>query len=207
MTQHKVAAWSHAEEFVTPSDHIEAAHRRAEGLGVEAVGNGIGAFLRALAAATGAKAVMEVGTGAGVSGLWILGGMPPDGILTTIDLEAEHQHAAREAFAAAGIAHQRTRVIAGRALDVLPRMTDGAYDLMVVDADRGEYPQYVQQASRLLRPGGTMVLTWTDKVSDPAVRDPETRTLREVGKMIRDHDEFTASLLPVGDGLLVAVKR
>ena len=52
-----------------------------------------------------------------------------------------------------------------------------------------------------------MVLTWTDKESDPAARDPETRTLREVGRLIRDHDEFTASLLPVGDGLLVAVKR
>ena len=207
MSQHKVAAWSHAEEFVTPSDHIEAAHRRAEELGVEAVGNGTGAFLRALAAATGARAVMEVGTGAGVSGLWVLGGMPPDGILTTIDLEAEHQHAAREAFAAAGIAHQRTRVIAGRALDVLPRMTDGAYDLVLVDADKGEYPQYVEQASRLLREGGTLVLTWTDKESDPTARDPETRTLREVGKMIRDHDGFTVSLLPVGDGLLVAVKR
>jgi len=207
MSQHKVAAWSHAEEFVTPSDHIEAAHRRAEELGVEAVGNGTGAFLRALAAATGARAVMEVGTGAGVSGLWVLGGMPPDGILTTIDLEAEHQHAAREAFAAAGIAHQRTRVIAGRALDVLPRMTDGAYDLLLVDADKGEYPQYVEQASRLLREGGTLVLTWTDKESDPTARDPETRTLREVGKMIRDHDGFTVSLLPVGDGLLVAVKR
>ena len=118
----------------------------------------------------------------------------------------EHQQAAREAFAAAGIAHQRTRVIAGRALEVLPRMTDGAYDLMVVDADKAEYPQYVQQASRLLRPGGTLVLTWSDKESDPTARDPETRTLREVGRLIRDHDGFTASLLPVGDGLLVAVK-
>ena len=197
MSQHKVAAWSHAEEFVTPSDHIEAAHRRAEELGVDAIGNGAGGFLRAIAAATGAKAVMEVGTGTGVSGLWILGGMPPDGILTTIDIEAEHQQAAREAFAAAGIAHQRTRVIAGRALEVLVLLVD---DLV----DSG---WTLTVASRLLRHGGTLVLTWTDKESDPAARDPETRTLREVGKLLRDHDEFTASLLPVGDGLLIAVKR
>lgn len=207
MSTHKVAAWSHAEEFVSPSDHVDEAHRRAEELGIEAVGNGAGAFLRTLAAATGAKAVMEVGTGAGVSGLWLLGGMPPEGVLTTIDLEVEHQHAARDAFAAAGIAHQRTRVIAGRALDVLPRMTDGAYDLVVVDADKEEYPRYVEQAYRLLRPGGTMVLTWTDKESDPAARDPETRTLREVGRAIRDDEQFIVSLLPVGDGLLLAVKR
>lgn len=207
MSTHKVAAWSHAEEFITPSDHVEDAQRRAEELGVGAVGNGVGSFLSTLAAAIGAKAVMEVGTGAGVSGLWLLGGMPSDGILTTIDLEVEHQHAAREAFAAAGVAHQRTRVIAGRALEVLPRMTDGAYDLVVVDADKEEYPLYVDQATRLLRAGGTLALSWTDKESDPAIRDPETRTLRDVGRALRDDARFIVSLLPIGDGLLLAVKR
>ncbi len=206
MSTQKVAAWSHAEEFVTPSEHIEQARLRGQELGAEPVGNGVGAVLQVLAAAIGAKAVMEVGTGAGASGLWLLGGMPPDGILTTIDLETEHQHAARDAFAAAGIAHQRTRVIAGRALEVLPRMTDGAYDLFVVDADRQEYPEYLTQAARLLRTGGTLAMTWTDRESDPANRDAETRTLREVGKAIRDHAGFTVALLPVSDGLLLAVK-
>jgi predicted O-methyltransferase YrrM len=86
-------------------------------------------------------------------------------------------------------------------------MTDGAYDLVVVDADKEEYPEYLTQATRLLRSGGTLVLTWTDKESDPANRDAETRTLREVGRTIRDHDQFTVALLPVGEGLLVAVKR
>lgn len=207
MTQHKVAAWSHAEEFVTPSEHVDAARRLGEALGATPVSNGVGATLQVLAAATGAKAVMEVGTGAGASGLWLLAGMPADGVLTTIDLETEHQRAARDAFAAAGYAHQRTRVIAGRALDVLPRMTDGAYDLVVIDADREQYPEYVEQASRLLRSGGTLAMTWTDKESDPAARDTETRTLREVGREIRDHDHFAVSLLPIGEGLLVAVKR
>ena len=137
---------------------------------------------------------MEIGTGAGVSGLWLLGGMPPDGILTTIDVEAEHQRAAREAYAAAGIAHQRTRVIAGRALDVLPRMTDGAYDLVFVDADKEEYPAYLEQAPRLLRPGGMLALDntlWHDKVADPAARDETTTALRELGKLLRDHDELS----------------
>ncbi|MEW1953847.1 O-methyltransferase [Terrabacter sp. NPDC080008] len=207
MSTQKVAAWSHAEEFVTPGEHVEEAGRRGVELGAPPVGNGIGAVLQTLAAATGAKAVMEIGTGAGASGLWLLGGMPADGILTTIDLETEHQRAAREAFAAAGVAHQRTRVIAGRALEVLPRMTDGAYDLVVVDADKQEYPDYLAQATRLLRRGGTLVMTWSDKESDPASRDPETRTLREVGRTIRDQGRFIVSLLPVGEGLLVAVKR
>ncbi len=207
MSNQKVSAWSHAEQFVTPSEHVEAARRRGAELGAPAVGNGVGSTLQALAAAIGARAVMEIGTGAGASGLWLLGGMPADGILTTIDLETEHQRAAREAFAAAGVAHQRTRVIAGRALEVLPRMTDGAYDLLVVDADKQEYPAYLEQASRLLRSGGTLVLAWSDAEADPANRDAETRTLREVGRAIRDHEHFVVTLLPVGEGLLVAVKR
>ncbi|RKT78629.1 putative O-methyltransferase YrrM [Terracoccus luteus] len=207
MSTQKVAAWSHAETFVAPSEHVEAAARRGEQLGAAPVPDGTGAVLQVLAAAIGARAVMEVGTGAGASGLWLLGGMPADGILTTIDLETENQRAAREAFAAAGVAHQRTRVIAGRALDVLPRMTDGAYDLVVVDADRAEYPEYVEQAARLLRTGGTLALTWSDRESDPANRDDETRTLREVGRSLRERSDFLVSLLPVGDGLLVAVKR
>jgi len=186
---------------------VERARARGSELGCTPVLPGVGAALRMLAAALPARAVVEIGTGAGVSGLWLLGGMPADGILTTIDLETEHQRAARDAFSAAGFAHQRTRVIAGRALEVLPRMTDGAYDLVVVDADREAYPDYVEQAARLLRHGGTLVLTWSDREADPANRDAETRTLREVGRSIRDGDDFVSALLPVGEGLLVAVKR
>ena len=175
MSTQKVAAWSHAEEFVTPGAHVEEAVRHGEELGARPVGNGVGAALQLLAAATGAKAVMEIGTGAGASGLWLLGGMPADGILTTIDLETEHQRAARDAFAAAGFAHQRTRVIAGRALEVLPRMTDGAYDLVVVDADREEYPDYVEQAARLLRQRGhprAHVVGQGGRPGQPRRRDP-----------------------------------
>ncbi len=207
MSSQKMAAWAYAEDFVAPSEPIEQARRRGVELGATSVGNGAGAVLQLLASATAAKAVMEVGTGTGVSGLWLLGGMPADGVLTTIDPETEHQRAAREAFAAAGVAHQRTRVIAGRALDVLPRMADGAYDLVVIDGDHRDYPEYLEQATRLLRDGGTLVMTWSEKESDPAARDPETRTLREVGRAVRDHDRFTVTLLPVSEGLLVAVKH
>lgn len=207
MSSQKATAWAYAEEFVVASEHIEAAAARGEQLGATPVGNGNGALLRVLAAAIGAKAVMEIGTGVGVSGLWLLGGMPADGILTTIDVDPEHQRAAREIFAAAGIPHQRTRVIAGRPLEVLPRMTDGAYDLVVVLADVADYPEYVEQANRLLRSGGTLAMTWRDDVSDPAARDSETTTLREVAKAVRDHEQFTATLLPVSTGALVAVKR
>jgi predicted O-methyltransferase YrrM len=210
MSAQKAASWAYAEGFVVESDLIESARRRGEELGCTPIGPGGGAALRMLAASVAARAVVEIGTGAGVSGLWLLSGMPSDGILTTIDVEVEHQRAAKDAYAAAGVAHQRTRVITGRALDVLGRMTDGAYDIVLIDADKDSYPGYVREADRLLRSGGVMLLDnmlWHDTVADPAARDDTTRMLRDLGKTIRDDERYLTTLLPVGDGLLVAVKR
>ena len=210
MSTLKPASWSYAEEFVPEAEATEEARRRAVEIGgAKPVGTGAGAALRMLAAAVAARHVMEIGSGAGTSGLWLLAGMPEDGVLTTIDVDAEHSRAAKEAYAAAGIAHQRTRVITGRAADVLPRMSDGAYDLVLVDADKVGYPAYVEHAIRLLRPGGVLVLDnmlWHDKVADPAARDEETSTLRDLGKALRDDERLTCALLPVSDGLLVAVR-
>jgi predicted O-methyltransferase YrrM len=210
MSAQKPASWAYSEEFIPETEVIQKARVRSEELGCVPMMPGAGSALRLLAAAVNAKAVVEVGTGAGVSGLWLISGMPPDGILTTIDHQPEHQRAAKEAYAAAGIAPQRTRVISGRALDVLPRLTDAAYDMVVIDADEAEYPQYVEQALRLLRSGGVLVLDnmlWHDKVADPATRDEITTTLRDLGKELRDNESLLPTLLPVGDGVLAAVKR
>ena len=210
MTSIKPASWTYAEEFVPESEIHERARLRGAEMGASAVAPGTGPALRMLAAASRAMSVCEIGTGAGSSGLWLLEGMPEGGVLTTIDLEAEHQLAAKEAFAAAGVPHQRTRVITGRALEVLPRMTDGAYDLVLIDADKAEYPAYTEHAIRLLRSGGVLVLDnmlWGDRVADPASRDEKTVTLRDLGKHLRDRDDLVCALLPVGDGLLVAVKK
>lgn len=210
MSTQKVASWSYAEEFVETSELIERAAREGERLGCTPVAPGVGAALRLLAASVGARHVVEVGTGAGVSGLWLLAGMAPDGVLTSIDIEPEHQRAARAAYAEAGIAPQRTRVIAGQAGEVLPRLTDGAYDMVLVDADKESYPVYAEQAVRLLRRGGVLALDnmlWHDRVADPATRDETTTILRDLGKALRDDERLVSALLPVGDGLLAAVKR
>jgi len=174
------------------------------------VSPGAGNALRVLAAAVAARSVVEIGTGAGVSGLYLLRGMPADGVLTTIDVEVENQRAAREAYVEAGIRPNRTRVIPGRALDVLPRLTDGAYDLVLLDADKEEYGAYLEQALRLLRPGGALAVDnalWHDRVADPAQRDAATTAVREMGKAVRDDERLVPAMLPCGDGLLVAVKR
>jgi predicted O-methyltransferase YrrM len=179
-------------------------------VGVVPVGTGAGAALRVLAAAVDARSVVEVGTGTGVSGLWLLGGMRSDGVLTSVDIEAEHQRLAREAFTEAGVAHNRTRLITGAALDVLPRLADGGYDLVFCDGDKKEYTAYLEQALRLLRPGGLVAFDnalWHDRVPDPAQRDPETVAIRELGRAVREDETLVPALLPVGDGLLVAVRR
>ena len=204
------ASLSYAESFVTEDEVIVTARARAAELGCVPIGVGGGAALRTFAAATGARAVVEVGTGAGVSGLWLLGGMRPDGVLTTVDVESEHQRAAREAFTEAGVTPNRYRLINGSAAEVLPRLTDAAYDLVFVDADKTAYGVYYEQGVRLLRPGGVLVfdnMLWHDRVADASVRDAETVALRELGKSVRDDDRLVPALLPVGDGLLVAVRR
>ena len=140
-------------------------------------GSGAGAALRFLASVLDARAVVEVGTGTGVSGLWLLRGMRADGVLTTVDVEAEHQRLAKQTFTEAGIPAQRARTISGAALDVLPRLTDGHYDLVFCDGDKREYADYLTEALRLLRPGGVVVFDnalWHDRVADPAQRDEET---------------------------------
>jgi predicted O-methyltransferase YrrM len=210
MAAAKVSSLAYAEDFITPHPVIEQAQRRGEQLDATPVSNAAGATLRLLAAAVSARHVVEVGTGAGSSGLWLLQGMPRDGILTSIDIDPEHQRAAREAYAAAGIPSQRTRVISGDAEQVLGRLTDGAYDLVLVDADKESYPAYAEQAVRLLRTGGLLVLDnmlWHDRVADPASRDGVTTLLRDLGKKLREDDRLLPALLPVGDGLFVAVRR
>ena len=167
-------------------------------------------MLRLLAAASGARAVVEIGTGAGVAALYLLRGMPDDGVLTTIDVEVEHQRAAKEAFAEEGVRTTRTRTISGRALDVLPRLTDGGYDLVFVDADKENYAGYVEESLRLLRPGGVLVVDnalWHDRVADPARRDEITTIIREVGRTVREDPRVLPAMIPSGDGLLAAVRR
>ena len=205
-----LASREYAEAYLAEDATLQAARQRGHELGCVPIGVGGGAALRFLAAATKARAVVEVGTGAGVSGLWLLRGMRPDGVLTTVDKDPEHQRAAKQAFAEAGVPSGRARLIVGNALEVLPRLADGGYDLVFVDAAKTEYADYLTEALRLLRPGGVVAfdnVLWHDRVADPAQRDPDTVAMRELGRTVRDDDDLVPVLLHAGDGLLAAVKR
>ena len=210
MSADKTLSWSYTEEFPIEPEVAAQARLRGIELGTAPVTPATGAALRMLAASVAARSVAEIGPGTGVSGLWILDGMGPDGVLTTIDVEPEIQREARRAFESVGRTRSRTRVIRGRASDVLPRMAARSYDMVVLDVEPEESAALIDQALRMLRVGGVLAVTralWNDHVADPARRDPATVAARELGKALREREDLLTSLLPVGDGLLVAVRR
>jgi predicted O-methyltransferase YrrM len=202
---------AYVEGYLTEDEPLLAARREAAEIGgAPPIGPGGGAALRFIAAAISARSVVEIGTGCGTSGIWLLRGMRPDAVLTSVDAEPEHQRLARKAFTEAGFPSNRYRLISGKALDVLPRLTDGAYDLVFCDADKQEYPDYLIAALRLLRPGGVVAFDNAlagGRVADPSRDDPSTIAIRDLEEQVRQDDRLVPVLFPVGDGLLAAVKR
>src|SRR5215212_11229529 len=209
-TAPKPGSWAFAENFAGESEQAAQARERAAQLGVSPISRGSASALTLLATVVQARAVVEVGTGSGVSGLALFAGMQPDGVLTSVDIEPEHQQAARAAFLAVGIPTQRFRLIAGPALSVLPRLSDRGYDMVFIDADKLEYAEYVDQGLRLLRHGGVLAVDnalWHDRVADETNTDDQTEAVRGALAAVSDNEDLVSSLLPVGDGLLVAVKQ
>lgn len=205
----KISSWKFAEDFASESEAIRDARARAEELGIECITAAVGNQLAFLASTLQAKAIVEAGTGAGISALHLLSGSD-NSVLATIDSEQEHQAAARLAFADAGIAANRTRIILGKAAEVMSNMADAAYDLVFLDGDRETLEQQIQESSRLLRPGGAIVIAhalWRDRVSDPAMRDEATVSYREALRYLSQSDDFVTAISSVGDGLLMASRR
>ena len=190
--------------YAVEDEPLLTARRSADDLGgTEPVTSATGAALRFFAAAITARAVVELGTGCGSSGIWLLRGMRAGGVLTSVDTEPEYQRLARKAFAQAGFASNQSRLIVGRALDVLPRLSDGAYDMVFCDADQPSYPEYLTASLRLLRPGGIVV--FNDAL--PTGAGPAADGVRELADMVRMDDRLIPLLLPIADGLLAAIKK
>ena len=165
MSADKTLSWSYTEDFTAEDEATAQARIRGLELGITPVSSGTGAALRMLAASVGAKSVAEVGTGTGVSGLWLLGGMGTDGVLTTIDVEPELQREARRAFDGAGYPSSRTRIIQGRASDVMPRMAARSYDMVVLDVAPEEAILLASNALRMLRPDPQPFLSSQNRAS------------------------------------------
>lgn len=184
------------------------ARDRSMDFGCSAIEPSQGAALRFLATTVRARAVVEVGTGVGVSGLWLLRGMVPEGVLTSIDIEPELHRVARAGFHAAGYANSRLRLINGIALEVLPRLADSSYDLVFIDAVPVEYPKYFVEAIRLLRPGGVAVLAGeldTGPPDNPWLA-PEREAALEVLRLATENESLVPLHLALGEGLLAIAK-
>lgn len=204
----KISSWKFAEEYASEPGHIAQARHHAEQLGVESVTPATGNQLALIAAMTKAKNIVEAGTGAGVSSLWLLSASK-DSVLTTIDSEPEYQNVARKNFNASEIPAGRIRVITGKAKAVMGNMADGGYDLVFLDIEPNDLEEILPTAVSLLRPSGTLVVAhalWRDRVPNPALRDDETVALRSALRNFADSDGFIASVSMIGDGLLMVVK-
>jgi predicted O-methyltransferase YrrM len=204
---HRACA-DYANSWIAEDAARSDARLRAEEVGCPVVSPGAGAVLRFLARAIEARAVVEVGTGAGVSLLWLLDGMPAEGVITSVDGEAEYQVIAREAIQSAQIPDNRYRLINGNVSEVLARLTEGGYDLVLLSGRPTDMERHFEQARTLLRPGGLLVVdqaTWRDRVADPAQRDSDTMAMRNLHAVLRDNEQIPSALLPIGTGLLVAI--
>jgi predicted O-methyltransferase YrrM len=202
---------AYIDDFLPEDDALVNARRNAAEVGGAApVSPLMGAALRFVAAALGARAVVEVGTGCGASGIYLLRGMRPGAVLTTVDVEPEHQRLARAAYVAAGFPASRYRLIGGLALEVLPRLADSAYDLVFCDADRQEFTDYLAGALRLLRPSGIVLFTAAlpgSMAGDRPPTDAEAAAAADLREQVRADERLVPLLLPIGNGLLAAAKQ
>lgn len=194
--------------FARETEDLAQARARTEQAGIASVPPETGALLAWCARLAGARHAVEIGTGGGYSSLWLLTGMTARGSLTTIEVDPDHQALAQRSFADARAA-DRVRSMLGPALTVLPKLADDHYGLVFIDAAAPEYVEYLAHAKRLLRPQGVLV---ADGVLRSGVADPEddsedAQTLRAFTQAVRDDPELDATIIPVGEGLLVAIHR
>lgn len=191
-------------ESIAEPSPIARARAHAIELGASPISAAVGSQIAVLAAATGARSIVEIGTGAGVSGLWLLRGAP-QAVLTSIDNEPEHLAAARQAFSDARVPATKARFITGRAADVLPRMNEASYDIVLVDADPDNVIDYVEHGLRLVRRGGMVLvprILGGGRVADPVQRDEVTSAYRSLVQETQESSAVLATVSASGEGLL-----
>lgn len=172
-----------------------------------------GQFLALLVELIGARRALEVGTFTGYSAMWVAKAMGPEGRLVALDVDEDFTAVARRHWRQAGIA-ERIDLRLAPAAESLAEMLDageaGAYDFAFIDADKTNYDTYFEQALALLRPGGLIAIDnvlWSGRVADPQERGEDTVALRALNAKIAKDQRVTASLVPIGDGLMLARKR
>lgn len=169
-----------------------------------------GAFLTVLTRLLGAKRVIEVGTFTGYSAICFARALPEDGELLCCDVSEEWTTLAREHWEKAGVA-DRIELRLAPAAETLGSLTDdGTWDLVFIDADKGSYATYYEEALRLLKPGGAILVDnvlWSGRVADPAVTDEQTEAIRAFNTMVAADERVDRAMIPLSDGLTILRKR
>ncbi len=170
-----------------------------------------GKFLQLLVQLTGAKKVLEIGVLGGYSGTWIARALPEDGKLIGLELEQKHADFARKQWQRMGLSN-KIEVRVGPALDSLPHLAEEApFDIVFIDADKGNYPEYLDYALSYSRPGtvilGDNVEMWGSLV-DPEKQDWDwVQGMRSFARVLSTHERLTSTVVPYPDGLAMAVVK
>ncbi len=199
------------QQFAAEDEALQAVHQRAlaEGLPPISVRPEEGHMLHFLASLIGVRRILEIGTLAGYSGIWLARSLPAGGTLITLEQDPRHAAIAREHFALAGVA-DRVTVLEGAAQDTLARLDGGEpFDLLFIDADKESYPRYTEWGMRNVRPGGLILAHNAFRNGKLADADPDAATLamRATLDMMATHPRLLATIIPVGDGLAAAQVR
>lgn len=173
----------------------------------------VGAVLRILAAAIGARRILEIGTAIGYSGIWLAGALPADGVLLTMEKDLECARAARENFARAGLA-ARASVIVGDAQRMLAKVS-GPFDLIFQDGDKQLYLPLLDRLVELLRPGGLLVtdnVLWGGRVvpgvaATHARGSDDARAIAQYNERINADPRLMTATIPLRDGVAISMKR
>ncbi|WP_087004267.1 O-methyltransferase [Gulosibacter sp. 10] len=191
------------EQIVEPVAQ-QAARRYALELGLPTISRALGAHLAFMAGATHAERIIEIGSTGGLTTTWLRRGAP-EAVITCIDHEPEHLAQTRRALLASGHAPSRVRCITGNPHVVLPRMSEGTYDLVLVTGPLEHVAAHLQHGLRVVRPGGSILVLNAlnhGRVADPARRDPVTASLRLLIREFQRQPDLTSSVIPLDGGLL-----
>lgn len=201
--------------FVHEDDTLQRARTdaRAEGLPSIQVPGELGVLLGILARAVGAKKILEIGTLGGYSGTWLARALPPEGKLITLELDPHHAEVAQRTFDRAEVA-DRVTIRVGPALDTLPDLrSEGPFDLIFIDADKDNYPGYLDWAVTLARPGTLIVadnVLQGGRVLANPPPDAGAAGIQQFNRSAARHPRLSALIIPMRDGrdgVLVAVVR
>ncbi len=172
------------------------------------VGPLVGRFLYQMAKVSNAGKILELGSGYGYSAFWFSRALGNKGQITLTDLEEDNRELAYEYFKR-GRLKSRFTFHVGDAL-VIARKLTGTYDIIFNDIEKEDYPMTINVAAKLLRPGGLFItdnIIWDGLVFDPAARDRGTRGIRKFTRQLYGDSRFFTTVIPLRDGLTLAVKK